>query len=167
MKPTSLNMVVNAAFRTVECCPDEMLGEVLRDRLGLTGTKIGCGEGECGACSVLLDGIAVTSCITPALKAQGRQVTTIEGFDQDREARVIQQAFLDTSAFQCGYCTPGFIVATKALLEVNPDPTRAEILEGISGNLCRCTGYYAIVAAVMLAARRLADRSHDQKEEAI
>lgn len=153
----TLMMNVNGSDVHVEIYPDETLAEVLRDRLGLIGTKVACGEGECGACTVLIDGVAVTSCITPAMKAHGRRVVTIEGLTEDKELHVIQQAFVDATASQCGYCTPGFIMATKALLDANPNPTRDEIMHGISGNLCRCTGYYQIVDAVALAAKRLAE----------
>ncbi len=153
----TLEMNVNGSDVRLEIYPDETLAEVLRDRLGLIGTKIACGEGECGACTVLLDGVAVTSCITPAMKAHGQRVVTVEGLSQDRELHTIQQAFVDSTASQCGYCTPGFIMATKALLDANPNPTREEIMRGISGNLCRCTGYYQIVDAVALAAKRLAE----------
>ncbi|MBC7257647.1 MAG: (2Fe-2S)-binding protein [Chloroflexi bacterium] len=153
----TLMMNVNGSDVHVEIYPDETLAEVLRDRLGLIGTKVACGEGECGACTVLIDGVAVTSCITPAMKAHGRRVVTIEGLTEDTELHVIQQAFVDATASQCGYCTPGFIMATKALLDANPNPTRDEIMHGISGNLCRCTGYYQIVDAVALAAKRLAE----------
>jgi carbon-monoxide dehydrogenase small subunit len=153
----TLMMNVNGSDVRVDIYPDETLAEVLRDRLGLIGTKVACGEGECGACTVLIDGVAVTSCITPAMKAHGRRVVTIEGLSEDKELHVIQQAFVDATASQCGYCTPGFIMATKALLDANPNPTRDEIMHGISGNLCRCTGYYQIVDAVALAAKRLAE----------
>jgi carbon-monoxide dehydrogenase small subunit len=153
----TLTMNVNGSDVTLEVRPDETLADVLRDGLGLIGTKIACGEGECGACTVLLDGVAVTSCITPAMKAQGRRVLTIEGLSAERQLHTIQQAFVDSTASQCGYCTPGFIMATKALLDANPNPTRDEIMHGISGNLCRCTGYYQIVDAVALAAKRLAE----------
>jgi carbon-monoxide dehydrogenase small subunit len=155
---STLNMVVNGQAVTLEVDPAAMLVDVLRDGLGLIGTKVGCGEGECGACTVLLDGEAILSCITPALKAQGRQVTTIEDLSEDGELDVIQQAFVDASAVQCGYCTPGFILAVKALLDHNPRPTAEEIEEGLAGNLCRCTGYYQIKEAVELAVERLAAR---------
>jgi aerobic-type carbon monoxide dehydrogenase small subunit (CoxS/CutS family) len=152
----NLEMIVNGDPVSLEIRPDEMLADVLRERMGLIGTKVGCGEGECGACTVLIDGEAVTSCIYPALKASGRQVTTIEGLGANRQLDVIQQAFVDAAASQCGYCTPGMIMAAKALLDQNPNPTRREIEESISGNLCRCTGYYQIVEAIQLAAERLA-----------
>lgn len=133
-----------------------LLAHVLREQLGMIGVKVGCGEGECGACTVLVDGQAVLSCLYPAAKVAGRSVTTIEGLAQDRQLHVIQQAFIDCFASQCGYCTPGMILAAKALLDENPCPTREQIMAGISGNICRCTGYYQIIDAIELAARRLA-----------
>ena len=156
-----LGMVLNGQQVSVDVEPDDMLAGVLRDKLGLIGTKIGCGEGECGACTVLIDGVSVTSCLYPALKAQGRSVTTIEGLKSGRDLHVIQQAFIDCAAAQCGYCTPGMIMSAKALLDENPHPARHEIEAGISGNLCRCTGYYQIVEAVQLAAERLASQGDD------
>jgi aerobic-type carbon monoxide dehydrogenase small subunit (CoxS/CutS family) len=150
-----LRMRLNDQEVTAQIEPDDLLAYVLRDRLGLIGTKIGCGEGECGACTVLVDGVAVNSCIYPAFKAQGRAVTTIEGIKKDEQLDVIQQAFIDCAASQCGYCTPGMIMTAKALLNAYPQPTRAQIETGISGNLCRCTGYYQIVEAIQLAAQRL------------
>ena len=156
-----LKMRLNGQEVTVEAEADDLLAAVLRDRLGLIGTKIGCGEGECGACTVLVDGLAVTSCIYPALKAQGREVTTIEGLRRDEGLHVIQQAFIDCAASQCGYCTPGMIMSAKALLDANPHPSREEIETGISGNLCRCTGYYQIVEAIQLAAQRLEKRKEE------
>jgi carbon-monoxide dehydrogenase small subunit len=153
----TLTMTVNDSEVNVEVRADETLADVLRDRLGLIGTKIACGEGECGACTVLLDDVAVTACITPAMKAMGCRVVTIEGLSENAKIHAIQQAFVDATASQCGYCTPGFVMATKALLDAHPNPTRDQILQGISGNLCRCTGYYQIVDAVAIAARRLAE----------
>jgi aerobic-type carbon monoxide dehydrogenase small subunit (CoxS/CutS family) len=147
--------VLNGKQVSVEVSPGDLLADVLRERLGIIGLKVGCGEGECGACTVLIDGGAVLSCIYPAAKAVGCQITTIEGLSQDRQLGVIQQAFVDCAASQCGYCTPGIIMAAKALLDANPAPTRQEIMQSISGNLCRCTGYYQIVDAIELAARRL------------
>ncbi len=155
---SSLRMVVNGEPVALEVDPAAMLVEVLRDQLGLIGTKVGCGEGECGACTVLVDGEAILSCLYPALKAEGRQVTTIEGLGSDGELDVIQQAFVDSSAIQCGYCTPGFVMAVKALLAHNPQPTPEEIEQGLAGNLCRCTGYYQIKDAVALAVERLAGK---------
>ncbi len=146
---------LNGDLVTVEAGAGEMLAELLRDKLGVRGVKIGCGEGECGACTVIVDGLAVLSCIYPAAKVAGRRVETIEGLGDDRRLHAIQQAFVDCFAAQCGYCTPGMIMAAKALLDHNPNPTREEILAAIAGNLCRCTGYYQIVEAIELAARRL------------
>ena len=150
-----IDFVLNGKPVSVEVAADDMLGYVLRDKLEVTGVKIGCGEGECGACTVIIDGTATVSCIYPAAKIAGRTVTTIEGLRSDGRIHVIQQAFIDSFASQCGYCTPGLILAAKALLDENPTPTRNEIMAGISGNLCRCTGYYQIIDAIELAAQRL------------
>ncbi len=155
---STLKMVLNGQKVTVEVEPGDLLADVLRDKLGLIGTKISCGEGECGACTVLVDGRAVDSCLYPALKVQGREVITIEGLGQDNRLDPIQQAFVDKTAPQCGYCIPGMIISAKALLDENPHPTRKEIEEGISGHLCRCTGYYQIIEAIELAAERLAEK---------
>ncbi len=154
----TLSMVVNENPVSLAVEPDDLLVDVLRERLGLIGTKVGCGEGECGACTVLVDGEAVVSCLYPALKAEGRRITTIEGLGHDGELDVIQQAFIERAAAQCGYCTPGFIMAVKALLLRNPQPSSGEIEEALAGNLCRCTGYYQIKEAVELAVQRLAGR---------
>jgi carbon-monoxide dehydrogenase small subunit len=150
-----LKMTLNGKPVSVEIDAGDLLANVLRDELGFIGTKIACGEGECGACTVLVDGVTVTSCIYPAMKADGHRVETIEGLSEIGELHAIQQAFVDHAAAQCGYCTPGFIMAAKALLDANPNPTREEIEAGISGNLCRCTGYYQIVDAIEDAARRM------------
>ena len=149
---TTLTFTLNDKDTTVDVQPAEMLAHVLRDRLGLIGTKIGCSEGECGACTVLVDGRAVTSCIYPALKAQGRRVQTIEGLAHDAQLHAIQEAFVRKAGAQCGYCTPGMIMSAKALLDEKPHPTRDDIEAAISGNLCRCTGYEQIIQAVQLAA---------------
>ncbi len=151
----TLTMNLNGEDVSVEIEADELLAWVLRDRLGLIGTKISCGEGECGACTVIVDGQAVDSCIYPAMKAQGRGVETVESLKVNRRFHVLQQAFIEKAASQCGYCTPGMLMAAKALLDVNPHPSREEIKEAISGNLCRCTGYYQIVEAIELAAEKL------------
>jgi aerobic-type carbon monoxide dehydrogenase small subunit (CoxS/CutS family) len=138
--------------------------EVLREDLALTGTKYGCGEGACGACSVLVDGKRIFSCSTPASKLAGKSITTIEGLAGNPENAAgdklhpVQQAFLDCSAFQCGYCTPGMVMATAALLAQKPNPTEDEIREGMNGNLCRCCGYASIHAAVKRAAEQVAKR---------
>jgi len=143
-----LTMTVNGKPVTVLIHADELLVDVLRDRLGLIGTKIGCNEGECGACTVIMDGQAVLSCLIPALRAQGRQITTIEGLSEGDTLHPLQQAFVEHGAVQCGYCTPGFIMSAKALLDRNQHPTRDEIKEAIAGNLCRCTGYVKILEAI-------------------
>jgi aerobic-type carbon monoxide dehydrogenase small subunit (CoxS/CutS family) len=134
----------------------ERLIDLLRGPLGLTGTKEGCGEGECGACTVLLDGRAVSSCLLPAREVEGRAVTTIEGLGGPRTGlSTIQQAFVDHGAIQCGFCSPGMILAAKALLDAKPDPSEADIRRALVGNLCRCTGYVQIVEAIQHAARAL------------
>lgn len=129
--------------------------EFLREDLGLTGTKEGCGKGECGACTVLLDGKPVNSCLVLAYQADGREVLTIEGLERDGRLHPIQEAFVTEGAVQCGFCTPGMIMSARALLGVNPSPTRDEIRRAISGNLCRCTGYAKIIKAIEAAASRL------------
>lgn len=151
----NITFTLNGQTTSVQIEPGELLANVLRDKLHITGVKIGCGEGECGACTVLVDGKATLSCIYPAAKVQGCQVLTIEGLRDNNQLHVIQQAFVDCFASQCGYCTPGIIMAAKALLDEHPTPTRQEIMENISGNICRCTGYYQIVDAIELAAQRL------------
>lgn len=132
--------------------PDQTLLGVLRDNLQLTGTKLGCDTGWCGACTVLVDGAAMNACLLPAMKVEGREVTTIEGLAQDR-LHPLQGAFLRHGALQCGYCTPGMLLRAKALLDENPRPTRAQIREGLVGNFCRCTGYQQIVDAIAEVAR--------------
>jgi carbon-monoxide dehydrogenase small subunit len=144
-----LTMTLNGEEMTVEVKPSTLLVEVLRDQLELTGTKVACGEGECGACTVLLDGQPVNSCLVPALKAQGREVLTVEGLAPLGELHPLQKTFVEHGAVQCGYCTPGMLMSAKALLDHNPSPTEDEVRLAISGNLCRCTGYAKIVEAIL------------------
>jgi carbon-monoxide dehydrogenase small subunit len=132
--------------------PQDLLINVLRRNLGFTGTKKGCGQGDCGTCTVLIDGKRVLACITLAMACQGKKIQTIEGLDDNGKLDPIQQAFLDKGAVQCGFCTPGMVMAAKALLDENPDPSMDEIKRGLSGNLCRCTGYIKIAEAVETAA---------------
>ncbi len=143
-----ITLCVNGEERQVQIHPDDTLLYVIREVLGMTGTKEGCGEGDCGACTVLVDGETVNSCIYPAIQANGRRVMTIEGVEKDPELAAIQKAFVDHGAVQCGFCSPGMILAACALLREIPNPTEAQIRRGLSGNLCRCTGYQAMVDAV-------------------
>jgi aerobic-type carbon monoxide dehydrogenase small subunit (CoxS/CutS family) len=145
--------IVNGEPRQVDTFEARPLLEVLREDLQLTGTKYGCGEGQCRACTVLIDGAPALSCITPVRAAAGRRITTIEGLSKDGRLHPVQQAFAQEGAMQCGYCTPGMILQTVALLEKSPAPTRAQILQALNGSLCRCNGYPRIVAAVEFAAR--------------
>jgi len=149
----ALTLTINGAKLPVTAPADETLLSVLRNRLNLTGTKYGCGEGECGACTVLLDGKAVRSCQTLASEAANARVTTIEGLAQNGHLSPVQQAFLDEDAFQCGYCTSGMIVRATALLSATPNPTPVEIVARMNGNICRCGTYPHIVAAVQRAAQ--------------
>jgi len=146
--------VVNGETKTVLAYPMERLLDVLRVDLGLSGAKEGCGEGECGSCSVLMDGALVNSCLVPVLQAAGTSVVTIEGLAAGETLDTVQQAFLECGGAQCGICTPGMILAAFHLLKGKPEPTIDEIREGLSGNLCRCTGYSQIVDSVLEAARR-------------
>ena len=151
---SDITLVVNGKPVTVRAFPMERLLDVLRVQIGLTGTKEGCGEGECGSCSVLVDGALVNSCLIPVLQASGTHITTIEGLATDRRLHALQQAFLDFGGAQCGICTRGMILPSIHLLSKNPQPTGADIREGLSGNLCRCTGYMQIFDAVADAALR-------------
>ncbi|WP_425058794.1 Nicotinate dehydrogenase small FeS subunit [Sporomusa carbonis] len=147
-----ISMQVNGKQYHLTVAPEERLIDVLRQRLRLTGAKEGCGEGECGACTVIMDGKAVNSCMVLAYQARGANILTIEGLAPQGELDVIQQAFVANGAVQCGYCTPGMIMAAKALLMNNPNPSVEEIKTAIAGNLCRCTGYVNIVKAIQAAA---------------
>ena len=147
-----VNFNLNGESVQVEIEPHLTLLQLLRDKLELTGTKEGCGMGECGACTVLLDGKTVNSCIFPAVEVDGKSVTTIEGLtDAQGNLHPIQKAFIEYGAIQCGFCTPGMVLSAKALLDENPNPTEAEIRTGIAGNLCRCTGYLQIFQAIKAA----------------
>jgi carbon-monoxide dehydrogenase small subunit len=149
----AVSTVINGDAYEFLCQPEETLLEVLRDRLGLTGTKEGCGTGDCGACSVVLDSRLVCSCLVLGAEAEGRRIETIEGMAEGDKLHPLQQKFLEHAALQCGICTPGFLIAAKDLLARNPDPTEEEIRFGLAGNLCRCTGYDKIVRAVQDAAQ--------------
>lgn len=143
-----IELKVNGKDYSLEIEEDMRLLDLLREKLGLMGVKEGCSEGECGACTVIMDGQVVNSCLVMAFQAQGSSILTIEGLEKDGGIHPIQQAFIDVGAVQCGYCTPGMILSAKALLDKNPNPSEEEIREGISGNLCRCTGYNKIIQAV-------------------
>jgi len=145
--PRKIRFQLNGKLVEVEVEPNELLLNVLREKLGLTGTKYACGIGECGACTVLVDGEPVLSCLTLAVDVDGRDVVTIEGLAGDGELHILQKAFLEHGAVQCGYCIPGFLLTAKKLLEENPNPSEEEIRGYIRGNLCRCTGYVNIVKA--------------------
>jgi carbon-monoxide dehydrogenase small subunit len=148
MKQT-INFTLNGEPVQVEIEPHLTLLQLLRDKLELTGTKEGCGMGECGACNVLLDGKTINSCIFPVMEVEGKSVTTIEGLiDAQGNLHPVQKAFVEYGAIQCGFCTPGMVLSAKALLDENPKPTEEEIRNGIAGNLCRCTGYLQIIQAI-------------------
>ncbi len=148
--PETVQLVVNGQDQAVACQPNETLLAVLRERLGLTGTKFGCGIGYCGACTVLVDGTAAHSCCLLAATLQGREITTIEGISEDAPDPA-QVAFLEAGAVQCGYCTPGFVVSVKALLAEKPSPSDSEVRRFLSGNICRCSGFAAIIRAAVAA----------------
>ena len=154
----TLSFFVNGTPVTLETAPDRRLLDILREDLHLTGTKEGCSEGECGACTVLMDREAVHSCLTLAIQLQGKHVTTIEGLENDADMALLLQCFIEGLAVQCGFCTPGMILSSCALLYKNPEPTEEEIRLAISGNICRCSGYTQIVHAVQRAAELLKER---------
>ena len=149
---------VNGATVQIDAPPMARLLDVLREDLRLTGSKEGCGEGECGACTVLIDGVATNACLVPVCQMTGTDVITVEGLTEDDRLSAVQQAFIEYGAAQCGICTPGFLVTAQAFLENNPRPTRLEVREGLAGNLCRCTGYQKIIDAVQAA---LSDRGRE------
>ncbi len=150
-----ISFVLNGKRITVESPPDRRVVDLLREDLGLTGTKECCGSGECGACTILADGESRLSCLMIAAQLEGRRILTIEGAEEDSSYRTIQESFIECGAVQCGYCMPGMVLASADLLARNPEPTREDIREGLSGNLCRCTGYAKIVDAVEHAAARI------------
>lgn len=150
-----IEITVNGRKRQFDVEPNKLLLNLVRDELYLTGTKYGCGIGECGACTVHLDGEAVLACMVLAVDADGRQVDTIEGVAADGDLDPVQESYIEEGAIQCGFCTPGFIMTTKALLKENPSPTEGEIREYLKGNYCRCTGYVNIINAVQSAAKKL------------
>jgi aerobic-type carbon monoxide dehydrogenase small subunit (CoxS/CutS family) len=154
---TTITLTVNGKERTVVTDPERSLLDVLREVLHLTGAKYGCGEGRCGACTVLMDGRRTLSCVTPVAMADKKKVTTIEGLADGDSLHPVQQAFLDEGAIQCGYCTPGMILNAVALLEKNPQPTDEQITEWMNGNICRCNGYTKILKAIRRAAAQIAE----------
>lgn len=146
-----ISLTVNGEKRQVEIDENARLLDLLRDDLGLVGTKEGCGEGECGACTIIMDGETVNSCMVMAFQAEGSEITTIEGLEKDGKLHPVQKAYMDVGAVQCGFCIPGMVLSTKALLDKNENPSEDEIREGLSGNLCRCTGYSKMMDATKLS----------------
>lgn len=155
-----IQLKINGTLHEVAVAPQRTLVDVLRDQLGYTGTKRACRVGECGACTVIVDGRAVLSCLTLAVEVQGKEILTIEGLGSSDKLNPLQQAFVDCGAIQCGFCSPGMILSAKALLDEAPRPGREEVRRAIAGNLCRCTGYSKIVEAIEVAATNSADRQH-------
>lgn len=150
-----LRVTINGQYMEIEVDPELRLAHFLRDKLFLTGTKIGCGKGECGACTVILNGKAVDSCLVPIMRTMDAKIETIEGLAKGKVLHPLQQEFVDKGAVQCGFCTPGMIMSAKALLDETPNPTSSEVREALGGNICRCTGYIKIEEAVLSAAERL------------
>ncbi|WP_227767318.1 (2Fe-2S)-binding protein [Zhaonella formicivorans] len=165
MALVELALTVNGKQTTVRVEEDKNLLYLIREVLGLKGTKEGCGEGDCGACTVLLDGKAVNSCLVLAVQAEGKELVTIEGLGSPENLHPLQQAFVEEGAIQCGFCTPGMILSAKALLDSNPEPSLEEIRLGISGNLCRCTGYQKIIAAVQKASKIMVESAARKEGE--
>jgi carbon-monoxide dehydrogenase small subunit len=158
-----IHLVVNGQDRKIEVRPNELLADVLRERLGLTGTKIGCEAGECGACTVLIEGKPTLSCLTLAMECEGKTILTIEGIEDAAAGALhpLQKAFVKNYGVQCGFCTPAMILTAKALLEKNPDPTEHEIREAINGVICRCTGYMQIIESISAAAKAMKGNAHE------
>jgi carbon-monoxide dehydrogenase small subunit len=165
MSELKIKLTINGKKREVKTTASTRLLDLIRDDLHLTGTKEGCGKGECGACTVIMNGELVVSCLVLALQADGAVITTIEGIGDDKCLDPVQEAFIETGAVQCGFCTPGMILAAKKLLEENPHPDEEEIKQGISGNLCRCTGYQKIIDAIKLVANRLSSSDSGRGEK--
>jgi len=155
MKKHPVSLTVNGDVHDLLVEPRKTLLAVLRDTIGLTGSKEGCSTGDCGACTVIVNGKSVTSCMMLAVSANGKEITTIEGLSGNGALHPVQQAFMENGGYQCGFCTPGFIVAAKAYLDENPNPTEAELRHALGGNICRCTGYTKIVEAIMSAAEAM------------
>jgi len=150
-----IELKINGETFHVEVEPHETLLDVIRGKVGLTGTKKGCETGQCGACTIIVEGKAVNSCLILAVEAHGREIVTVEGLAKDGQLHPLQQAFVEEGAVQCGYCTPGMLLSAKVLLDENPRPTQRQVKEAIAGNLCRCTGYVKIVKAIMAAAEKI------------
>jgi len=163
MKEKLIEFTINGKPTKLSVKTNELLLNVIRENLGLTGTKYGCGTGECGTCTVLINENPVLSCLTLAVTVDGKKVTTIEGIGTDENPHPLQQTFVETGAIQCGFCTPGMILSAKALLDKNPKPTEDEIKRAIEGNLCRCTGYVKIIEAIKLAAKRIGKKKYSGK----
>lgn len=164
MEKARVRFRVNGQDIELDIEPMATLLDVLREQLGLTGTKKGCDAGDCGACTVIMDKKAILSCLTPAMQATGREITTVEGLSRNGELHPLQEAFIECGAVQCGFCTPGMLLSAKALLDQNPSPTQEEVRMAISGNLCRCTGYKKIIDAIMLASKRMKDEGGQGKK---
>lgn len=160
-----INCTVNGEARTLHVYPMARLLDVLREELRLTGTKEGCGEGECGACSVLIDNVLVNSCLVPVLQAEGTEIKTIESIASGEQLHAVQEAFIDCGGAQCGICTPGMVIAAVNLLERTPEPTETDIRAGLAGNLCRCTGYMKIFEAVVRACQKQNSEARMQNPE--
>ena len=161
----NISLRVNGAAYQLRVDSKDLLLYVIREKIGLTGTKEGCGTGECGACTVLIDGEPVNSCLYLAIRAEGKDVLTIEGLSDGSKLHPLQQAFIDSAAVQCGFCAPGMLLSAKALLDRNPQPSEREIREGIAGNLCRCTGYVKVVKAIRQAAAAMAEQERQKEPE--
>jgi len=157
IEKSTITLTVNGEVYEILVKPNASLLDVLRNELDLTGTKRGCDSGDCGACTVIMDGKAVDACLVLAMKADGRNIVTIEGLANGNKLDPIQEAFLEKGAVQCGFCTPGMALSTKALLDNNPNPTKEEIKAGIAGNLCRCTGYTKIIEAIQTASQKMSE----------